>query len=87
MTTRKQWTQEEFVTRLQSAGLDPAQHDVPELHAAWILLDSHMQRLRVPPADGTVAHNDHQADRHCGVQPLGNFNPNDVMRNTKTGDA
>lgn len=72
---------------LQHAGLDPAQHNVAELHAAWLLLDSHMQRLRVPPAGISESHSDRHTARHPAVQPLGIFNPHDVSRTQSTGDA
>lgn len=68
---------------LQSAGLDPTQHDVPELHAAWLLLDSHMQRLRMPP----VADEERHTDRLPGIQPLAVFNPHEVVRTSKVNES
>ncbi len=87
MSSRKQSTQEEFVAMLQHAGLDPAQYNVAELYAAWLLLDSHMQRLRVPPAGISESQSDRQTARHPAVQSLGIFNPHDVSRKPCTGDA
>ena len=65
---------------LRRVGLDPAQHDVPELHAAWLLLESHMPRLRTPPAANTKILNEQHTDRHPAIQALGVFSPHEFIR-------